>query len=78
MPVFWIVAVAVGLVAVRCPIVDHLAGWLVLLPLMTLSIGTIAWTIFIWHWDAAFSVHGYAMTLAAFAVPVAFGVKRLN
>jgi hypothetical protein len=76
--VFLIVVVVVGLLAVRYPIVNQLAGWLLVFPLVTLAGGTIAWAIVIQRSAALFSFGGWAMTLALFAVPVALWVTRLN
>jgi hypothetical protein len=73
-----IVGMLVGLLAIRYPIINHLAGWLVVFPIITLSGGSIAWAVLIQVWDGLFSLRGYGMTLAAFAVPVAFWVTRMN
>ena len=78
MPIFLLVIVVLGLFAFRYTVVDHLIGWFVVLPLVTLSGGTIAWSILIQRWSALYSLRGYEMTLAAFAAPVALLVARMN
>jgi hypothetical protein len=78
MPVALVVMAALVLVAIRYPVVNHLAGWLIVFPIVTVSGGSIAWGILIQRWDAFFSLCGYGMTLAVFAVPVSVWVCRLN
>jgi hypothetical protein len=74
--------VAIGLVlgalAFRYRIINCLAGWLIVFPIVTASAGSIAWGILIQWWGALFSLRGYGMTLAAFAPPIGVWVWRLN
>lgn len=78
MPALLILVIAVVLAAMRWPILNALAGWLVVFPIVTVASGTIAWAVLIQRWDALFSFGGYGATLATFAVPVAIWVRRLN
>jgi hypothetical protein len=78
MPIAVILVVMVVLVAVRYPIVNTLAGWLVVFPIVTVSGGAIAWSIAIQRIDSLYSMRGFALILAVSAVPVALWVVRLN
>jgi hypothetical protein len=73
-----IVAALLGLLAFRYPIINHLAGWLIVFPLVTVSAGSLAWAVLIQLWDQVFSLRGYGATLIVFSVPVALWVVRLN
>jgi hypothetical protein len=72
------IIIIIGLLAFRFPLLNHLAGWLVVFPIVTLSAGSIAWAILIQRWDGLFSFCGYGMMLLAFAIPVAIWVCRLS
>lgn len=78
MPVLLIILIVLVLLAMRWPIVNVLAGWLVVFPIVTVAGGSIAWAILIQRWDELFSLRGYGTTLAVFAVPVGLWVLRLN
>lgn len=78
MPVALILLIVIVLIAMRWPIVNVLAGWLVVFPVITVSVGSIAWSLLIQRWESLFSVQGYGTTLVVFAVPVALWVVRLN
>lgn len=78
MPVWLILIIALVLLAMRWPIINVLAGWMVVFPIVTVSGGSIAWAVLIQRWDALLSLQGYGTTLAVFAVPVALWVSRLN
>jgi hypothetical protein len=78
MAVIVIAGVVLGALAFRFPIVNALAGWLVVFPIVTVSGGSIAWVILIQRWDPLFSFLGYGLSLVAFAVPVAILVCRLT
>jgi len=67
-----------AILAFRCPIINHLAGWLLVFPVVTVSFGSIAWALLIQRWDVLFSLLGYGATLAVFSLPVAWWVLRLN
>jgi hypothetical protein len=73
-----IVGLLLAVLAVRYPLINHLAGWLLMFPIVTLSLGSITWSILILRWDAIFSLHGYGGTLLACSVPVGLWVARLN
>jgi hypothetical protein len=74
---FVVVVLVFGVLAFRYPIINHLAGWLIVFPIVTVSGGSIAWAILIQRSDAAYSLLGYAVTLAISAAPVALLVARL-
>jgi hypothetical protein len=73
-----IAGLVLGILAFRYPIINHLAWWLVVFPIVTLSGGSLAWAILIQRWDALFSIRGYEITLIASAPPIALWVYRLN
>jgi len=78
MPVALILLIMLVLIAMRWPIINVLAGWMVVFPIVTIAGGSIAWSFLIQRWESLFSLQGYGTTLVVFAVPVALWVLRLN
>ncbi|MFO0660601.1 MAG: hypothetical protein U0165_12335 [Polyangiaceae bacterium] len=79
MPVVLVILfVVLAVVAYRFPVSENLANWIVLLPMGTLFLGTVAWIIAASVDESFKSLRGFAMMMAVSAIPVAVLVQLVN